>query len=47
VLSQVDGAALFESGIRPVLEANCLKCHNASTRASDLDLSTREGLLKS
>ena len=44
--ARVDGAALFESRIRPVLEASCLKCHSGPARASDLDLSTRDGLLR-
>ncbi|PYV17174.1 MAG: hypothetical protein DMG07_06440, partial [Acidobacteria bacterium] len=44
--ARVDGAALFESRIRPVLETSCLKCHSGPARASDLDLSTRDGLLR-
>ena len=41
-----DGTALFESRIKPILEASCLGCHSGAGRASELDLSTREGLLK-
>ena len=41
-----DGTALFESRIKPILEASCLGCHSGAALTSELDLSTREGLLK-
>ena len=36
---------LFSEHIRPVLAKSCLPCHNAQTKKSGLDLSTREALL--
>ena len=36
----------FEDHVRPVLRANCLKCHNADTTKGGLDLSTYGALLK-
>jgi hypothetical protein len=39
-------AALFQSQIKPLLEANCLRCHNSQIKRSGLDLSTREALLR-
>src|SRR6266516_2284665 len=41
-----DGAVLFRDTIRPVLEKNCLPCHNAKVKQAGLDLSTRESALK-
>jgi hypothetical protein len=41
-----DGAALFRDSIQPILEKNCLPCHNAKLRQAGLDLSTRESLLR-
>ncbi|MBI3490351.1 MAG: DUF1549 domain-containing protein, partial [Acidobacteria bacterium] len=35
----------FDRDIRPILEKNCLSCHNSQLQVSRLDLSTREGAL--
>jgi mono/diheme cytochrome c family protein len=42
----VRGQELFTRHVRPVLVDNCLKCHGGEKTKSDLDLSTREGLLR-
>ncbi len=36
---------LFESGVRPVLKASCLGCHNQKLRSSGLGLESREELV--
>jgi hypothetical protein len=36
----------FNNDIKPIFEASCWACHNATTQLSQLDLSTREGALK-
>jgi hypothetical protein len=36
----------FESEVQPLLKAKCLRCHDDKARKADLDLSTREGILK-
>jgi hypothetical protein len=41
-----DGAALFRDTIQPLLEKNCLPCHNTKVKQGGLDLSTRESALK-
>src|SRR2546426_1084710 len=41
-----DGALLFRDTIQPVIEKNCLPCHNAKVKQAGLDLSTRESALK-
>lgn len=33
----------FEKKVRPVLAANCAKCHNPKARVAELDLTTAEG----
>jgi hypothetical protein len=38
-------AAFFESQIRPVLQSNCLPCHNDQNRTSGLSLATRDSLM--
>src|SRR5579864_3027887 len=38
--------ALFGKNIKPLLEANCVRCHNSQIRRSGFDLSTREALLR-
>ncbi|HVP45152.1 MAG TPA: c-type cytochrome domain-containing protein, partial [Bryobacteraceae bacterium] len=38
--------ALFRKKIKPILEANCVRCHNSQIRRSGFDLSTREALLR-
>jgi len=37
---------LFRTQIKPLLEANCVRCHNSRIKRSGLDLSTREALLR-
>src|ERR1041384_2692159 len=41
-----DGTVLFRDAIQPVLEKNCLPCHNQKIKQAGLDLSTRESALK-
>ncbi len=36
----------FESKIRPILAANCFKCHGADKQESDLRLDSRSGMMK-
>jgi hypothetical protein len=36
----------FDHGIAPLLSQNCLHCHNGSQAEGNLDLSTRDGILK-
>ena len=38
--------ALFESGVRPVLKASCLGCHNQKLRSSGLGLESRDELVR-
>ncbi len=35
-----------DAGARAILERRCLICHNSTTKTSDLDVSTREGMLR-
>ncbi len=44
--AQQDGIAFFESQVRPVLESNCLVCHNDKLRSSGLSVLSREALLQ-
>jgi len=41
-----DDLVFFEKEVRPVLEAHCLKCHSGETVKADLNLTTRDGVLK-
>ena len=41
-----DSAEFFEKRIRPVLVANCAKCHNPKAQVAQLDLTTAEGFAK-
>ena len=41
-----DPAAFFRESIQPILQKNCLGCHNANLKQAGLDLSSRESLLK-
>ncbi len=41
-----DPADFFEQQIRPVLVANCAKCHNAQAQVAKLDLTSAEGFAK-
>jgi mono/diheme cytochrome c family protein len=36
----------FETDVRPLLQAKCLRCHGDKARKADLDLGTRAGILK-
>jgi mono/diheme cytochrome c family protein len=38
--------ASFRNTVKPLLEANCVKCHNSQLKRSGFDLSTREALLR-
>ena len=40
------GSRLFTEQIRPLFEAKCLACHTGVSQQGELNLSTREGLLK-
>ena len=40
------GLALFETRIAPLLKDRCLECHGGGKIKGDLDIATREGLLK-
>ncbi len=40
------GLALFNSNVRGILIANCVKCHGGEETEAELDLTTREGLLR-
>ncbi len=39
------GQQLFKNHVQPLFESTCLKCHSPETKASGLDLSTRDALL--
>ena len=41
-----DGAAFFESKVRPILQGRCVDCHGGGKVKGRLDLSSLEGLLK-
>ncbi len=41
-----DPAEFFEKRIRPLLVANCAKCHNPKAQVAQLDLTTAEGFAK-
>ncbi len=43
--SAADGAAFFETQVRPVLRSNCLACHSVATMNSGLALDSKEALL--
>jgi cytochrome c len=36
----------FRRDIRPILEAKCYRCHGGTKKEGDLDMTSREGLLK-
>ncbi|MCH2101998.1 MAG: PSD1 and planctomycete cytochrome C domain-containing protein [Planctomycetes bacterium] len=40
-----EGLKLFEERVRPILQNNCVECHNTSQSKGEFDLSTRESLL--
>src|ERR1041384_5794802 len=41
-----DGIAVFRDTVQPVLQKNCLPCHNAKLKQAGLDLSPRDSALK-
>lgn len=41
-----DSAEFFEKKVRPVLVANCGKCHNPRAQVAELDLTTAEGFAR-
>jgi cytochrome c553 len=41
-----DSSEFFEKRIRPVLVANCAKCHNPKAQVAQLDLTTAEGFAR-
>ena len=43
---QTTDSGLFRTQIKPLLEANCVRCHNSQIKRSGFDLSTREALLR-
>ena len=40
------GGKLFGEHVKPLFENHCLACHNSSVKQGELDLTTREALLK-
>jgi hypothetical protein len=40
------GSELFRSAVRGILQAKCLKCHSGERLEGELDMGSREGLLK-
>jgi|SRR5579871_335850 len=43
---QAADSAVFKTQIKPILEANCIRCHNSQIKRSGFDLSSREALLR-
>jgi len=41
-----DAMEFFEKRVRPVLVANCAKCHNPQAQVAELDLTTAEGFAR-
>jgi mono/diheme cytochrome c family protein len=41
-----DAAEFFEKKVRPILAANCAKCHNPKAQVAELDLTTAEGFAR-
>ncbi|MDA1311968.1 MAG: DUF1553 domain-containing protein [Acidobacteria bacterium] len=41
----IKGQKLFSENVQPLFESTCLKCHSSETKASGLDLSTRDAIL--
>src|SRR5262245_14168463 len=40
------GTQVFKQHVRPVLEKTCLRCHGGKETEGELDINTRESLLK-
>ena len=45
VVAAADSAELFESEVKPLLDARCMACHNAKAASGGLTLTGREALL--
>ena len=41
-----EGKVTFEKDVLPLFKKHCVKCHNASSRKGELDLSDGAGLFK-
>jgi len=41
-----EGAALFDNGVRGILETHCVECHGGKSKEAGFDMTTREGLLR-
>ncbi|MBM3982926.1 MAG: DUF1553 domain-containing protein [Planctomycetes bacterium] len=46
VAKVMKGTELFKSSVRGILQAKCVKCHSGERHEGELDMNTREGLLK-
>ncbi|MBY0458476.1 MAG: hypothetical protein K2V38_14145, partial [Gemmataceae bacterium] len=46
VAKMAKGTELFKTGVRAVLQAKCVKCHSGERVEGELDVNTRESLLK-
>jgi len=44
--SAAEGVTLFDTQVRPILQAHCVRCHGGEKTRSGLALTTRQGLLK-
>ncbi len=44
--SRESAAPSYASAVRPILEAKCLRCHDAKVRKAELDLSTHASIMK-
>src|SRR3954466_13038301 len=42
---EAGGVAFFETSVRPILQANCLKCHGGEKTKGGLKLTSRETIL--
>src|SRR5688572_442502 len=41
----VEGSKFFETSVRPILQANCVKCHGGEKTKAGLNLTSRESVL--
>jgi hypothetical protein len=46
VAKMAKGTELFKSSVRGILQAKCVKCHTGERVEGELDMNTREGLIK-
>jgi hypothetical protein len=42
----LEDASVFDHMVKPILDKKCLSCHNPDKKKGELDLSSREGILK-